>query len=117
MALKIHQLAKELGVKSKDVLDKCQAEGLPQSSHNAVVSAGLEATIREWFSEGAAATAVESAAPVDLKKVRKRRKKEAEEAPVPEAVEAPVGRELERGAGMVRDLLGEREQFGLFGPT
>ena len=76
---RVYLLAKELGVQSTAIVEKCQAEGLGDiKNHMAVISVGLAATIREWFSEGDHATAVEKAAPVDLKKVRvKRKKKEA----------------------------------------
>lgn len=79
---RVYLLAKELGVQSTAIVEKCQAEGLGDiKNHMAVISVGLAATIREWFSEGDHATAVEKAAPVDLKKVRvKRKKKEAEPA-------------------------------------
>ncbi|NUQ47848.1 MAG: translation initiation factor IF-2 N-terminal domain-containing protein, partial [Phycisphaerae bacterium] len=83
-------LAKELGVTSKAVLEKCKAEGLPIEKHMHVLSVGQEETIREWFSEGPHQTAVETAAPVDLAKVKKpskprgsKKKKAAEEAPPP----------------------------------
>ena len=87
MAKRVFQLAKELGVRSKDVLDKCRAEGLELKNHMAALSAGLEATIREWFSETAdsAHAAVETAVAVDLETARKKataqrrqRKKKAE---------------------------------------
>ncbi len=41
-------------------------------NHMSALSAGLEATIREWFSEGAGQTAVETAEHVDLKAARKK---------------------------------------------
>ena len=102
--LRIHQLAKELGVNSKDVVAKCQAEDIPDiTNHMSPVSVGLAQTIREWFGagEGAVATAVETAEPVDLealtpapaKPARKRaarKKVEAEPEAEPEAAEAPV---------------------------
>jgi translation initiation factor IF-2 len=53
------------------------------------ISAGLAATIREWFSEGEHATAVETAKPVDLKKVRVPRKKKVVE-PEPESPPVPA---------------------------
>jgi translation initiation factor IF-2 len=84
---RVHLLAKELGVKSKAVIEKCQAEGLDIQNHMSTISAGLAATIREWFSEGEHTTAVETAAPVDLKKVRVKKKKKAEPAPVAEEPE------------------------------
>jgi translation initiation factor IF-2 len=74
--LRVHQLAKELGVASKAIVDKCQAEDVAAiTNHMSVVTAGLAASIREWFSEGEHGTTVETAEPVDLKKVRRRRRK------------------------------------------
>ena len=58
--LKVHQLAKELGVSSKDIVARCQAEDIPDvATHLSPVSVGLALTIREWFANagGAAATA------------------------------------------------------------
>lgn len=73
--IRVSQLAKELGVKSKEVLDKLKAEGLGDQArnHQSTVSVGLAMTIREWFAgaEGEGATAVETAAPVKAE-VRKR---------------------------------------------
>jgi len=46
----------------------------------ATISAGLAATIREWFSEGENITTVETADPVDLEEVRVRRKPRHEAA-------------------------------------
>ncbi len=85
MARRVFQLAKELGVKSTAVVAKCQAEGLDIKNHMSTLSAGLEATIREWFSTGENATTVETAAPVDLEKVKNtkaRKKKEGEHGTV-----------------------------------
>jgi hypothetical protein len=73
--LRVHTLAKELGVPSKAILDKCRAEGLDLKNHMSALSAGLAATIREWFSEGAHKTTVESTQRVDVQKVRKARKR------------------------------------------
>lgn len=86
---RVHLLAKELGVNSKAIVDKCQAEGLDQvKNHMSTISAGLAATIREWFSEGEHATTVELSKRVDLKKVRVPRKKKVVE-PEPETVQSP----------------------------
>ena len=107
MATRVFELARRIGVTSKTVLEKCRAEGLEIKNHMSTVSAGLEATIQEWFSDLGGGTAVEVADHVDLKKARadarKRRRKsvpqeaEAEAAPVAEAevaaavpVEAPA---------------------------
>jgi translation initiation factor IF-2 len=96
-------LARELGVTSKDILAKCRAEGLDIKNHMTALSAGLEATVREWFSEGSVSTAVETTDHVDLeemrakaaKKRRRRKKKEEEEAPAEEAPAATAVAEEE----------------------
>jgi len=71
---RVYILAKELGVKSTAIVKKCQDEGLDVKNHMSVISAGLAATIHEWFSEGENITTVETAEKVDLKKVRIRKK-------------------------------------------
>ncbi|MAT81081.1 MAG: translation initiation factor IF-2 [Phycisphaerae bacterium] len=93
--IRVHQIAKELGVTSKDVVAKCSNEGISQvTNHMSTLSAGLAATIREWFSSAAEAdggSAVQTAAPVDLDKARARAKRRAPKAkPVEPTVEAPV---------------------------
>ncbi len=94
MAKRVFELAKELGVRSKDVLEKCRAEGLELKNHMAALSAGLQATIQEWFSaEAGHGTAVETAKAVDVSAARKRaaaerrrrKKAEAEEQAVAES--------------------------------
>ena len=76
MATRVFEIARELGVTSKVVLAKCRAEGLEIKNHMSTVSAGLEATIREWFSEGKSSrTAVETSTHVDLDTARKEAKK------------------------------------------
>ncbi|MEO0483660.1 MAG: translation initiation factor IF-2 [Planctomycetota bacterium] len=77
MARRVFEIAKELGVASKAIVAKCQAEGIPEDvikNHMSSVTAGLEATIREWFSgesvEDEPHTAVETGAKVDLSKAR-----------------------------------------------
>jgi len=70
---RIHNLAKELGIESKAIVAKCQAEGIPATTikdHMSTVSAGLEATIREWFSSGSPSTAVETTEHVDAAAVK-----------------------------------------------
>ncbi len=116
MAKRVFEIAKELGVKSKAVVEKCHHEGIPETlikNHMSTVSAGLEATIREWFSadagEGGTATAVETTEKVDLEEVKAPKKaKRAKAAPkagddaasdegdakgeAPEAPETPAAR-------------------------
>ena len=69
---RVHKIAKELGVNSKDIIAKCKSEGIANiKTYQSAVSAGLEATIKEWFSEtGASSSAVETAEKVDVKKVK-----------------------------------------------
>lgn len=81
---RVHILAKDLGVKSKAIVEKCQAEGLDVKNHMATISLGLAATIREWFSEGEHATTVETAKRVDLEKVRIKKKAAKPAAKEPE---------------------------------
>jgi len=49
--IRISQLAKELGYPSKELIDRCKAEGIEHApaNHQSVVSVGLAATLREWF--------------------------------------------------------------------
>ena len=72
---RVFELARELNVASKAILETCQAEGLELKNHMALVSIGLEATIRDWFSEHhteGGGRAIKTAKPVDLTKVKKR---------------------------------------------
>jgi len=87
---RVYILAKELGVKSSAVVKKCQDEGLDIKNHMSVISAGLAATVREWFSEGENVTTIETSEKVDLEKVRvKRKRKKAETEPSDIETEAP----------------------------
>jgi len=71
---RVYILARELGVKSTAIVKKCQDEGLDVKNHMSSISAGLAATIREWFSEEENITTVETSEKVDLKAVRVRKK-------------------------------------------
>ncbi|MCK5113585.1 MAG: translation initiation factor IF-2 [Phycisphaerae bacterium] len=100
MATRVFELARELGVKSKDILVKCRAEEIEVKNHMASLSAGLEETIREWFSEDSAHhTAVELTKHVDLDEARQRAQKtrkrktaakKVDEAAVTEDAETPA---------------------------
>lgn len=69
--MRVHILAKELSVPSKIIIKKCNDEGIDTvKNHMSTLSAGLHATIREWFSEGSHSTTIETADRVDLKKAR-----------------------------------------------
>ena len=89
MATRIFELARELGVTSKTMLEKCRAEGLDVKNHMATLSAGLEATLREWFSPDVTQTAVETSEHVDLEKARAKARKRRRHGDLAEAVEAP----------------------------
>ncbi|MFC1676042.1 translation initiation factor IF-2 [Planctomycetota bacterium] len=100
-ATRVYILAKELGVKSSAIVKKCQDEELDVvKNHMSSISAGLAATIREWFSEGEHSTTVETSEKVDLKKVRikkkvkrkapAKKKKAKEEAPVTQAEQTEI---------------------------
>lgn len=92
---RVHILAKELGVKSSAIIQKCRDEGLHIKNHMSVISAGLAATIREWFSEGENLTTIETAQKVDLDKVRVKPKKPKLEPqpPEPQVQAEPVSAE------------------------
>ncbi len=77
---RVYILARELGVKSSAIVKKCQDEGLDVRNHMATISAGLAATIREWFTEGENVTTVETAEKVHLEDVRVKRKPRHQEA-------------------------------------
>lgn len=73
MAKRVHEIAKELGIDSKAIVKKCQAEGIPEAvikNHMSTVSAGLEVSIREWFTAGDNSTAIETSEKVELEAVR-----------------------------------------------
>ena len=46
---RVHLLAKELGVKSKLIIEKCQKHNFDIKNHMSTISFGLAAMIREWF--------------------------------------------------------------------
>ena len=99
MARRVHDIAKDLGISNKAIVDKCKAEGIPETlikNHMSTVSAGLEATIREWFSATASHSAIETAERVDLEKVkikpRRATKTASEDGDAPEAPAPPPHR-------------------------
>lgn len=92
--IRVNQLAKELGIPSKLILDKIKAEGLGDKvpNHMSLMSLGLAETVREWVASGVVAaaaapaeseTAVATEVAVETKtKTRPvRRKKKVEGAP------------------------------------
>jgi translation initiation factor IF-2 len=89
--IRVNLLAKELGVQSKQILDKLRDEGLGDKApnHMSVLPLGLAESVREWFSSAqGSGTAVEVAPHVAVAEkpktaVRRSRKKteEGEEQP------------------------------------
>jgi len=99
-------LAKELGVKSPAIVQKCHDEGLDVKNHMSTISAGLAATIREWFSEGDNVTTIETTDKVDLKKVRVRKKvkrKRVAKPIVEKKVEEPAALEVSESVAAVEE--------------
>ncbi|MDE1037746.1 MAG: translation initiation factor IF-2 [Phycisphaerales bacterium] len=90
---RVHHLAKKIGVESKDIVAKCKSEGIPGiTTYQSAISAGLQATIVEWFSEvedKASSSAIETAAKVDVTKVKARAKKKTKKK-VPTKADSPV---------------------------
>jgi translation initiation factor IF-2 len=111
---RVYILARELGVKSSAIVKKCQDEGLDVRNHMATISAGLAATIREWFTEGENITTVETAEKVDLAEVRiKRRPKHTEDMQVAVEPEIAEGEEpiLETEEALAEPMMQEQEEF------
>ena len=65
--IRVNQLAKELDVESKLILEKLRDEGLAEkaTNHMSLLPLGLAESVREWFA-GGGGTAVETSHKVDL---------------------------------------------------
>ena len=89
--VRVHQIAKSLGVTSKDVVAKCLNEGIPDiTNHMSTVSAGLSETIKEWFGESdTGGTAIQTAPKVDVEAARAKASK-ARRSKKPAPVDEPV---------------------------
>ncbi len=91
--IRVNQLAKELNVPSKSILDRLRSEGLGEKApnHMSVLALGLAESVREWFQSGqGVSTAVEVAAPAETEvavkpKTSRSRKKKAEDSQEHEA--------------------------------
>ncbi len=71
--VRITQVAKDLGVTTKDIIEKCIREGVEDvTTPQASIPLGLAETIKEWFGGGGATTATETAQSVDLAEAKKR---------------------------------------------
>lgn len=49
--IKVKQLAQELGITSRYLIDRCRAEGITVQNSITRLSPQLERTIRAWFTE------------------------------------------------------------------
>lgn len=104
MAKRVHQMAKELDVKSVSIVEKCQAEGLDIKNHMSTISVGLAETIRGWFSEDIESSAIESSAKVDLAKVKvKIKKKRAAKKIVAVAVDTAIAVETSEEKSEIKE--------------
>ncbi len=88
--IRVQDLAKEIGVPTKQILERCKAEGIEGlTSNQSGVKLGLVATIREWFSG-------ENAAPATEAPAAKPKPEVAAKTPKPKAAkaEAPAAENL-----------------------
>ena len=105
--VRITQVAKDLGVTARDIIEKCAREGVEGvTAPTASITMGLAETIKEWFGGSTGpSSATETAQRVDVTEVRKRaqalapKRKKQGDAPVvempvvltpPRPVEAPI---------------------------
>ncbi len=71
--VRITQVAKDLGVTTKDIIEKCIREGVEDvTSPQASIPLGLAETIKEWFGGSGSSAASETAQSVDLAEAKKR---------------------------------------------
>lgn len=119
MAKRVFEIARELGVKSKAILDKCEAEGVPNmNNHMSSVSAGLEATIREWFSADAGGgTAVETTEHVDLEKVRAAPRARAKASAKTDSTSDAVGAPPDDASGETTTAVAEPDEPRVVAPA
>lgn len=99
--VRITQVAKDLGVTTKDIIEKCISEGIEDvTSPQASIPLGLAETIKEWFGGAGTSAASETAQTVDLAEAKKRAVKaapkrkgkanEVEEEPAAAVTLAPI---------------------------
>lgn len=76
--VRITQIAKDIGISAKDIIEKCLREGVEGvTTPQATVTLGLAETIKEWFSGGAVSSATETTEHVDVGALREKAKKAA----------------------------------------
>lgn len=76
--VRITQIAKDIGISTKDIIEKCAREGVEGvTTPQATVPLGLAETIREWFGGVSASSAAETSEQVDVGALREKAKKAA----------------------------------------
>ncbi|HEX8339868.1 MAG TPA: translation initiation factor IF-2 [Tepidisphaeraceae bacterium] len=72
-SIRVSQLAKELGIESKVILEKCKEEGLAEKvpAHSSALALGLSETIREWHRAGELDGLIKKFAGTDSSKKKK----------------------------------------------
>ncbi|MBM4009716.1 MAG: GTP-binding protein, partial [Planctomycetes bacterium] len=76
--VRITQIAKDIGISAKDIIEKCAREGVEGvTTPQATVTLGLAETIKEWFGGGAVSSATETSEQVDVGALREKAKKTA----------------------------------------
>ncbi len=76
--VRITQVAKDLGVTTKDIIEKCISEGIEDvTTPQASIPLGLAETIKEWFGGGGSTTATETSQAVNVAEAKKRAEKAA----------------------------------------
>jgi translation initiation factor IF-2 len=115
---RVHEIAKELGVSSKAIIAKCEAEGVPGiTTHMSPVKLGLVQTIHEWFSDARNSTAVEVAEKVDLSKARKSARRRKSTADGGEDDHADHTDEHDEGGIAIAEPEGHEEHVEEAGPV
>ena len=89
---RVHEVAKELGLSSKEVLAHLEKMGNPVKSHSSTIDESLAERVRTELGNGAAAPAPEKAKPAKAEAAPKKKttKKKAEPKPEPVAAEEPI---------------------------
>ncbi|MBM4100867.1 MAG: translation initiation factor IF-2 [Phycisphaerae bacterium] len=76
--VRITQIAKDIGISAKDIIEKCAREGVEGvTTAQATVTLGLAETIKEWFGGGATSSATETSEHVDVSALREKAKRAA----------------------------------------
>ncbi len=80
--IRVNLLAKELGIESKVILEKCRQEGLAEKvpNHQSTIALGLAETIRGWHASGELNELIKLHVPSESSKKKKTTSKKSEES-------------------------------------